>query len=387
MTSYLMDEEILQGTTLTPDMISLSDAEINSAIALSQRASNEANQWQTYLNALALFTVQEWFRERSPQLNLESVWLQENNPSDIVRPESVATLETQQFCLFLVAAENLDDEIAVPRSIVDSGQPHFYLLVEVLEELSQVRIRRCLRQDQLVQHQRSSQMVVEDEFYLMPIDWFSETPAQLLLYLEHLEPAAFTAAATVGTESRPRVNPLQPVMRSAVNTGLWIRNQIEQVAEEFVWTLLPPAPSPAMRSNRSPADQLDIVMSELISHNRIQLPPQIGNAYQDIPIAGITLRLYAVTWEITSPNSEETEWMLLLILGTPTGEYLPSGLRFQIRDESQLLTEQVTSERNPNNFLYGQVRGEIGEHFTITLMLHEETIALPPLTFNPDSSL
>lgn len=221
MTAYLLDDEILRGTILPADLIPLSDTQIDAAIALSQQASGEANQWQTYLNALALFGVQQWFRERSPQLTLESQWLSQMIPSEISQPEQVALLRVQQFQLAFVAAESLEnDVIAVPRSIVDSGQPHFYLLVEVLEELSQVRVDRCLRQDHLVHYQSPHSLETEGDLYLLLIEWFSVSSGELLLYLQHLEPAAFRISEIVSPLSPTVINRLQPAIQSAINTGL-----------------------------------------------------------------------------------------------------------------------------------------------------------------------
>lgn len=386
MTAYLMNDDILQGKRLPADTIELTNEQLETAVAISDRATGEANQWQAYLNALALFGVQQWFRERSPQLSLRSEWLQPRIPAgNTVQPAAIATLEVEQFQLFLVAAEDLDDEIAVPRSIVDSGvnssvnsnQPQFSLLVQVLEELAQVRITRSLRQDQLCRYQTINSLVTEDDLYLLPIGWFEVAPGELLLYLQYLEPAAFSVPAAV---SRSIANHLQPVIQTTVNTAFLLQSQVEQIATEFAWILLPPATSSAMRSLCSPADQLDLVMSQLIIRDpRIRLPPQIGNAYQDIVLANETLRLYAVNW-----NAANNEWMLL-ILGTPSGTPLPAGLQFQLRDETQTLMDQVATERMQHNFLYAQIRGEIGENFYVTLTLSEQTIALPPLTFFPNA--
>jgi hypothetical protein len=377
------DDFVLNQVFLSADSLILTPEQICWATELSQAAPTNQH-WQVYLNALALLGATRWFQERAPELSIDSEWLSPSHLLDSrvdwdqqdTLAQSLGSLTVGGFRLHLVTTDNpTDNLVPVSRAVIaqPDSMPHFYLMVEVLEELAQVRISGYLPSQQLVERCQVATLELEDtETCLIPIDWFDADSGRLLLYLSCLKSEPVDVAA-----AHRGVFPVQ----RAVNAGLWLRNQLDQVAESLAWVLLPPSPSLAMRSVRFSSDQLDRVMTDLIDRGDIELPPQIGHAYQEIPFKTTTLRLYALVWEL--PNAEDIpEWMLLVILGTPTGTQLPTEVRLQIRDATQLLADTVF-DLYPDSYLYAQVSGRQDEQFYVTVSLEDEKIDLAPIGFSP----
>ena len=70
-----------------------------------------------------------------------------------------------------------------------------------------------------------------------------------------------------------------------------------------------------------------------------------------------------MTWLLEDSN----EWSLLVIVGTPNDQPLPLGLRLQIEDANEILSEQTIDSNHNEAYLYSQVIGEANEQFTVTI--------------------
>ncbi len=104
-----------------------------------------------------------------------------------------------------------------------------------------------------------------------------------------------------------------------VNVGRWLWDELDELAQEFSWALLPRvAPATAMRS---PTEEFEVIASQL-QQQGLEISLQGRAAFKDLLLAGISLRLYAVTWHLLS-ESDSPQWTLLLILGAPLPETLP----------------------------------------------------------------
>ena len=123
-----------------PETILLEESHIERARQLTRKIPNESRRWQSYLNALALFAFEEWLLERAPELTIESdncTIFQAQYANAI---EAVCNLKIGEFKLCLVAMGSLTDRtIAFPRAAIDLPEfsAHFYVVVEVIEELEQ----------------------------------------------------------------------------------------------------------------------------------------------------------------------------------------------------------------------------------------------------------
>lgn len=385
------------GLLLPTDTLALSEAEIDWAKQQSQMGTDYAAAWQIYLNALARIGLQHWLEHRAPDLL---------NEADLPRVsiDQLCEVTIGNYRLYLIATDAIDDaEVPLTHAAVTTNfRPHFYVLVEVFEELQQVRVGGYLSQAQLAQllpRPSSSQAptVSQSDLYWLSITDFDLNIDRLLLQLSCLNPET-----SLGTSSESSLELTSDSFTSsiaqsiastaAINAARWINNQLDQAAQDLAWVLLPPSAGMAMRSLRFSSEQLGEVMADLMQRGEIAVPPQVGHAYRDIQLGEAQLRLYAVTWELPNVNAS-TGWILLLILGTPTGSRMPSEVRLQVRDQTQLLADVtpavtptgIPSTNRPDRYLYAQVSGELHESFYVTLSWRDRQVDLPPITFIPES--
>jgi hypothetical protein len=211
MSSSLMNlnhHVMLNRILLSPDHLTLTSAQIHRATELSQTAPTH-QRWQVYLSALARLGVTQWFQERAPELSLDSEWFASSRLLDSrvdhtqqdTLAQSLSNLTVGAFRLHLVTTDNLTDDVAlVSRTMIEQPDlmPHFYLMVEVLEELAQVRVSGYLPAQQLIERCQATLLEREDaaETYLIPTDWFDADSGRLLLYLSCLEPSSVQITST-----------------------------------------------------------------------------------------------------------------------------------------------------------------------------------------------
>lgn len=341
----------------------------------------------------------------------------------------------------------LDEEVTLPRAIVDLPEfvPHFYVLVEVQEEQETAVVHSFLSYEQLVNRRASVNLEADADWtYQLPLTWFEADPDRLLLFLRCLEPMAMSLSSSQSDrtmqlsqirselegllpqlESPERqlwevltweqgtvvlTNPellnwvyqlqrgeitsassqislrqhlsdiLQLLTQPAVNVGRWLWNELDEFAQELSWVLLPSlAPTAAMRS---PVEEFEAIVTQL-GQTGVEVPPQARGAYRDLQLAGMPLRLYAVTWPVLSESIPE--WTLLLVLGATPGTSLPPGLRLRVSDQTGILVEQVLDAQASDSYFFTSVVGSWDEKFIVTVGLTpsiEQT--LPPFSFNPE---
>ncbi len=436
MTNNLIgfDDILLDFEALTSDAIALEKEQIDRAVELSRQVV-PLRQWQAYLNALALFSFEQWLEERAADLrvNRENCTAVQPKYANII--EAVCNLRVGEFKVCLIAAGSLsDDRVSVPRAAVDLPEfiPHFYVLVEVREEAEEARIAGFLRRDELVNLAAHLQPSPE-WIYELPRSRFDGEPDRLLLYLRCLEP---TAIAIPSVPNRPAllsrlqadlterlqqlgelplwqvlsweqgaavlaspelldwlyrrsrgenlINPselLQLLTQQAVNAGLWLRDELDELARGLSWVLLPTfAPAPALRS---PAEQLEAILTQL-ERGGMEISSTARAAYQDLNLAEISLRLYAVTWALLSPQSVP-EWTLLLVLSALPTSTLPSGIQLRVSDLTGVLVEVFLDEQSEDSNLYARIVGTWDEKFLVTLSLSDgSSLTLPPFAFSPN---
>jgi len=173
---------------------------------------------------------------------------------------------------------------------------------------------------------------------------------------------------------------LQLLTQLAVNVGCWLWDELDELAQELSWVLLPNiAPASAMRS---PTEEFEAIVNEL-QENGLAIPSQARGGYRDLPLAGYRLRLYAVTWPLVS--STVREWTLLLVLGTLSDTSLPPGLKLRVSDQTGILVERVLDADDNYPYFFTSVVGTWDEKFIVTVSLTPELeLTLPPFAFNPE---
>ncbi|MEP0856094.1 DUF1822 family protein [Trichocoleus sp. DQ-U1] len=284
-----------------PETIPLESEQLDQAVELSNQVGNEDRKWQIYLQALSLFSFEEWLRKREPEIFLYRERSSVFQPQYANAIDAVFNLRISEFKVCLIPTITLTDkEVTTPRAVVDIPEftAHFYIVIGIEEDLGIAAIRGFLRHDQLINYQPQLQPEA-DWNYQIPIAWFNREPNELLLYLQCLVPSAIplpeiptnrqntlarmqatlltllpqlrnrplwqiltweqgTAVLTTPdllnwlyqplTENTATVTNhlselLQILTQQAVNVRNWLRNQVDEVMQELSWEALP-APSP-----------------------------------------------------------------------------------------------------------------------------------------------
>lgn len=163
------------------------------------------------------------------------------------------------------------------------------------------------------------------------------------------------------------------IAQPLLNVGYWLRNQLDTVAQELGWMLMPSLVLSGLRSFQEDFDQIRAELEQ----QGIHIPLAARGAYRDLECEQGSLRLYAVTW-ILSETSANPEWILLIALGSQPQAQMPNTLKLEVRDETQQLFGQ-SLEDTSRGILYAQVIGNQGEQFWVTVTANDEAVfEIPP---------
>jgi hypothetical protein len=208
------------------------------------------------------------------------------------------------------------------------------------------------------------------------------TNREVLNWLYQLQRGKIISASNQTSLQQHLSDILQLLTKPAMNVGRWLLNELDEFAQELSWVLLPSITlASPLREMRSPIQEFEEIAKQL-RHNKVEIPTSARGAYRDLQLAGVPLRLYAITWSMLSDSLPE--WELLLVLGTASGTSLPSGLRLRVSDQSSVLVEQRLEDKTSESYVFTSVIGNWDEKFIVTVGLQagiEET--LPPFSFNP----
>ena len=436
ITTYI--DSLCDYETLSTDTIQLNPSQINTALQFSSQIKSENKQWIAYLNGLGMLAFQQWLSDRADDLTLNLQDSIASQPQYINIIEAICNLQVGEFKVCLIAVGTASDEVVVlPRAVIDLPQfmAHFYVVVEVIEEIEQATIHSFIRYDQLLEKRRSNNLIPDPDWtYNLPLDWFENNVDDLLLYLRCLSPDAITLPPVTNLTvsqaqsqneiksllSSPNVNKelweilswsqgevllntpdlvnwlynppehkqlsadnLQVVRDSIVNVSLWLRDEMDDFAQKLSWVLLP-ALAPEAVPLRSPTEELEVITTQLQRTGQ-QIPPSARAAYQDFQIAQAQVRLYAVTWSLLSLENIR-EWSLLLVLGATPGYNLPHGTSMIISDDTEVLVQRVLDRNSGDTYIYACVIGGWDETFTVNITLtNGASLTLPPFAFRPGS--
>ncbi len=229
MTNYNSNNNILLDfESLSEGGIAITTEQIARAVELSDRLIDPERQWQTYLNALALFGFETWLQSRNNSLSINSKNCSVKQPSYASFIDGVFNLEAGKFkvCL-LTKGVAIDEFITVPRAVIDLPEytAHFYVLVNVIEEQEEVNVDSFIRYDEITKHKRSGNLIADADWtYELPLTWFNPETDDLLLYLRCLEPSAISkrsasqvalpTTATAATNIQSELESLLPQLQS-----------------------------------------------------------------------------------------------------------------------------------------------------------------------------
>ncbi|MDJ0734323.1 MAG: DUF1822 family protein [Nostocaceae cyanobacterium] len=393
------------------------------AARLSKSIPLLQQRWQVYLCALGVLGFEEWLRERTTDLEIEtdsaSIW----QPAYANLCSAACNIRVGNFKICLLTASNFMNEHSVPFAVFDTPDfiANFYVLMQVKEEQNLVAFSGFINYEQFWNYQESEGLQINSDWtYSIPQTWLNSDANTLLLNLRCLDANAIQLPlATPVRENDVMVlqqrltrlksqlqtrhpwelltisegrtllsnpdlinwlyksatpSPLQPL----INVGTWFNNQMDTVAQELGWMLMPLPAFSQLRSLqiRSLQEAFEQIRGSL-EERGVDIPTTARGAFQDLESEAGTLRLYAITWVLSS-TSENPEWMLLIALGShPEGE-IPRSFQLEVCDETQQLFLQ-SLQNTTQGILYAQVVGNWGEKFWVTVTIDDEFVfEIPP---------
>ncbi len=347
------------------------------ALEMANQIAEKPGTLAIYLQELALLVFEDWLEKREPSLQVEraanGLGYSELSQAMSKVINAVFNLQVGHFKICLIPTFGFSDPfVTLPEAIVTIPQftAHFYVVIAIDDDLGIAGIKGVNRYDQLVRNV-SKIAVGSDHNYEIPLSKFTMSGDDLLLDLQCLSPEEIPLPEIPQPDPNYVSDVLEILNQRAINVGQWLHNQIDDLAEELSWELLP-APSPALRFRRNPAQEL----AEIITIIDIEIPAAAVRSYRDFQLAGIPLRLYAITWQL--PQSEpEGDWSILLILGASPGNSSPSGIKLRITDYTMVLDQQELSTNE--DYLFTQFVGANHEKFLATITTADETAQLSML--------
>ncbi|MEO0966747.1 MAG: DUF1822 family protein [Cyanobacteria bacterium J06639_18] len=438
------------------ETIYLDSEDVSRAVEVSKKIPNYSRQWQTYLNALTLYTFEKWLEERHNNLTVDWEKSTINKPPLANLIPATTNLKVGEFKICLITIPSLfEEQVSLSRIVVDIPEfvPNFYVLVEVLEEQECGCVRGFISYPKLLENLENISKIEKNSLqtnwnYQIPLTCFENNPNNLLLYLRALEPTAISLPVipnnrreTLAAMESELVK-LLPNLRSpetelwqvlsweqatavltnfelvdwiyhlqiqiqnnqtqnnqtqnlelntslrdlikllvqpAINVGRWLWDELDEVGEQLSWTLLPSFASAT--AFRSPLEEFEAIKLQLETQG-IEISSVARSGYHDFVLAGIPLRLYAVTWNSSTEN-EPNSWSLLLILGAPVPDTLPENLKLRVSDQTGILVEQGVNPEQVEFYLYTCVAGNWNEKFIVTASLADSVeVTLPPFAFD-----
>jgi hypothetical protein len=362
MNNYFQDtnDEVLEFPEIT-EIIHLDSEQTEQAWQITKQLKADKGKLQIYSQALALVAFEEWLSKREPNLLIDRRKISLLHPESAEAINAVCNLQVGNFKVCLIPTFSFSDEIiTIPQTVIDVPEfaAHFYIVIGVEDELEVAAIRGFSRYDELASV-TAKMPILSDGSYEIHLADFHQQTDELLLYLQCLSPADIQLPAISVNRKDYLKDLMQILTQKAVNTGLWIQNQLDEVAQELSWQLLP-APS-MRRTQTTPSEDLDGILTEI---DDVEIPSNAARSYGDIELAGIKLRLYALTWLLLST---EGDWSLLLILGAIPGNKPPLGVKLRISNLTKVLDKQVLQPDDNYNHLYIQIAGSKKEKFLVTV--------------------
>lgn len=342
MTNFHIDVTDLR--LLLPEVVWLEVQDFYQAKEMGRQAISEAQQWQKYLNSLALLGFSKWINERMPEVTI-------HKPSNFI--ETVSHLKIGEFKVCLLATEHLLDEMVnIPQSSIFSPEfaSHFYVIVEVLEEQEQIIIKGFLRHDQLMDYCTQVNPQPLQDCYQFPLSLFDTEPNHLLFYHHFLTPSSIPLPSAV-VETKANVQLLGYLKKTTTKLSQWLEGFFEEGWQALDALMI--AEDNFALSTRNTED--GVRRAKLID-----LGMQLGS------------QTFALLVNIT--EVDENKLSLLIQLHPTSGErFLPPDLKLTLLSKAGKTLQEVQSRSQDNYIQLKPFKGEQGKRFRIEISL-EDTV-------------
>lgn len=332
-----------------PEIIYLEPEQLDQALlsSLVNPLLNEADQWQLYLNALALLGFEQWLQKRASSHFIDRTQC-------INQIGAVYNLKINEFKLNLIVKEHVLDEIAeISKEAVKQPDvaAHFTVLLEVSEEQQRLMIRGFLRYDRLMNYCSQASDNPQNDYYQITLSAFDPEPNHLLLYCDFLEPASIPLPV-ISTEHSATPDAIsETTLTSFQETRIQLRQWLQGIfAAE--WHAIDGLFRPEVHLASSLRNQIEgAKRGKLID---------IGMEFQ----GQRAVLLVNVTEEADKKLS-------VLVQLHPTGEerYLLPQLKLTLLSQTGEKLQEVRSRTQDNYIQLKSFKGQSGIHFSIVVSL------------------
>lgn len=329
---------------LLSEVIWLEPEHFQQATEISNQVNDEAQQWQTYLNTLAVCALEEWFQEKIPEQPISR---------DIHVIEPICHLKMGNFIYGAIATENLHDEVVnIPQAVLERPElaAHFYVLLEVPEEQEEVIMRGFLHHDELENYRSTVNLQSENGCYQLPLDLFDDEFNHLLFYSCYLEPSAIPLPVA---STEPTPDSLREALQSTrTNLSQWLQGMFDAGWSSFE-TLISPEDQLAWNTRN---------ISEGAKGGKlINLGMQLGN--QRVAL------LVTVT-----PETSEKVGVLVQLYPTEKERFLPSNLQLTLLSRGGKILQSTHSRSQDNYIQLKSFKGKPGTCFTVEVSMEDVSV-------------
>lgn len=335
--SSLMNARLLQ-----PELIWLEPEQMEQAKAMSDRLAHETQQWQSYLNALALLGFEQWLSDRLPDQSIE------RSPKPI---KSVYYVEVSGFTFCLIAVEHmLDETVRIPQAVVEQPElaAHFYVMHEVSEEQELVTVRGFCRYDELIRDRHNYQ--VQDGYYQLPLAFLDAEPNHLLFYCRALQPTAFALPSSATATATDQF--LVALTNATTSLTQWLQGTFDES-----WQTI---------------DQL-INPEAYLSFSTRSIEPGVKRG--KLINLGLQLGQQAVALLVNITSEAEGKLGVLVQLH-PTGatQYLIPDLKLSLQSSAGKTLQEVISRSQDNYIQLKPFKGSPATRFRVAIQLGSEMV-------------
>jgi hypothetical protein len=432
-------------TLLDPETIYLDPEDIQEASQISPAGLNERSRWRSYIHRLAVLGLQRWLQAR---LKSKAVDIQHSTffePGYVSFLDATCNIRIGEFKTCVISTENIIDGIVkIPQAAVEIPEltPHFYLIIEVIEEQEELIFRGLLRSDQFQNYRQSMNLEADqDWWYRVPLPLFEREPSRLVFYTEHIDVIDLPlpeSSSTVNTavmtaddlrqvlseismtiplwqqlswaqaasilkspelrsefhrwQQRDQDSANSPTLRAAteavrqgvINVSQWLETGLDELAQSVGFV----TGSQLQFASTMRSQPLSEVFEGAIATLRedgLPIPDTSRPLYRNVELEEFELCVCLLPYRpsLVLETSAETnlDWSLLVIVGSQLDQPLPAGLRLQIRCGNDIL-EAITLEFE-EVLVYSSVDAKAGETLQVEIIAPSGTpYSLPALTYD-----
>ncbi|NEO02615.1 MAG: DUF1822 family protein, partial [Moorea sp. SIO3I7] len=215
------------------------------ALDIANQMADKPGTLAIYLQELALLVFEDWLEKREPSLRLERAanGLGYSGLYQAISQaiNAVCNLQVGDFKICLIPSFGFSDPfVTMPEGIVTIPQftAHFYVVIAIDDDLGIAGIKGVNRYDQLVRD-ISNLVVGSDHNYELPLSRFTMSGDDLLLDLQCLSPEEIPLPEIPQPEPNYVRDVIEILNQRAIDVGQWLYNQIDDLAQELSWQLLP----------------------------------------------------------------------------------------------------------------------------------------------------